>query len=164
MGLIVNKLRGDPTLLGDGPRQLEEITGKPVLGITPYLSDLRLPEEDSVALERRARTGHPVPEMALDLAVIDIPALANVDDFDLLEEEPGMSLRYVCGPAELGRPHAVFLPGTKNALAALALLDATGLAARIVQLAHSGGRPVRRLSVARQVGCRPVAHRGRGRA
>jgi adenosylcobyric acid synthase len=137
-GLIINLFRGDPTLLGDGPRQLERLTGKPVLEVVPYLADPRLPEEDSVALDERRSAVPNVSQGTLDLAMIRVPALANFDDFDPFEREPGVSLRYVQEVVDLDRQHAILLPGTKNTLAALAFLDASGLSAHITQLAADG--------------------------
>lgn len=136
-GMIINKFRGDPVLLGNGLQQLEQITGKPVLGVLPWLADVRLPEEDSVALEDRPRSPRPVPGQ-LDLVIPEIPSIANLDDFDALEAEPGVLVRYVRRAEEFGHPHAVLLPGAKNTLAAMEFLDASGLAPRIVRAAHAG--------------------------
>lgn len=136
-GLIVNKFRGDPALLGDGLHQLEQITGKPVLGVLPFLADVRLPEEDSMALADRPHSARSIPGQ-LDLLIAEIPTIANLDDFDALDAEPGVQVRYVRHWAEFGRPHAILLPGAKNTLAALEFLDINGLALCIVQAAHAG--------------------------
>jgi adenosylcobyric acid synthase len=134
-GLIVNRFRGDLELLRPGLRFLEERTGKPVLGVLPYLRDLRLPEEDAVALERGPVARKDAP---LDVAVVQFPRIANFDDFDLLAAEPAVALRYVTRPAELGRPDLVILPGTKTTVADLAFLRSSGLAADVVELARRG--------------------------
>jgi len=83
-GLIINKFRGDVTLLQSALEFLEERTGKPVLGVVPYFRDIRIAQEDSVYLDERpenAATGD------LDIAVIRLPHISNYDDFDPLEEE-----------------------------------------------------------------------------
>jgi adenosylcobyric acid synthase len=130
-GLLVNRFRGDSALFKDGIRILEERSGLPVLGVVPYLRDLALPEEDAVALEDVARG-------PADIAVIRLPRIANFDDFDPLQREPGVRLRYVSRRAELGSPRAVILPGTKSTLADLAWLKREGLAEAIAQLAQAG--------------------------
>src|SRR5262245_58039095 len=124
-GLVVNKFRGDRTLFADGVRILEERGGVPVLGVVPHLPALAVPEEDAVALDsfipRPARG-------SIDIVVIRLPRIANFDDFDPLAAEPGVTLRYVQTPRELGAPHAMILPGTKSTIAELDWLRATGLA------------------------------------
>lgn len=134
-GLVVNKFRGDPALFSDGVRILEERAAVPVLGVIPYLHDLVLPEEDSMALpcaERAPRQG------ALDIVVIRLPHIANFEDFDPLRQEPGVDVRYATNRGSLGRPKAIILPGSKNTLADLAWLRARGLDQDIVRLAEKG--------------------------
>ncbi len=137
-GLVVNKFRGDAALFTDGVRILQERGEVPVLGVVPYLPALALPEEDAVALDSGVRGPEPgvsAEGAALNIAVIRLPHVANFDDFDPLRREPGVRLRYVRTVEELGRPHAVVLPGTKSTLADLAWLRAQGLADRIGRLA-----------------------------
>src|SRR3990172_10624421 len=98
-GLVINKFRGDLSLLGSGRQFLEGRTGKPVLGVIPYFHDIWLADEDSVALEERGRT----EVAAIDVAVIRLPHIANFDDFDPLEHEADVTVRYVRTAAELGR-------------------------------------------------------------
>jgi adenosylcobyric acid synthase len=134
-GLIVNKFRGARSLFDDGVRILEERAGVPVLGVIPYLRDLEIPEEDAVALER------PVVKAASfdkDIAVIQLPHIANFDDFDPLNREPGVQLRYVDNPESLGRPDAVILPGTKTTMADLAWMRQRGLDRAVRRLAQMG--------------------------
>jgi adenosylcobyric acid synthase len=133
-GLVVNKFRGDPALFADGVRILEERGGFPVLGVIPHLPALAIPEEDAVALD----VVTPRAAAALDLAVVRLPHIANFDDFDPLLGEAGVGLRYVQSRAELGRPHAVILPGTKSTVADLAWLRGQGLAEAIQELAARG--------------------------
>ncbi|MGE3807532.1 MAG: cobyric acid synthase [Gemmataceae bacterium] len=136
-GLIVNKFRGDPTLFTDGIRILEERSGLPVLGVIPYLQDLRLPEEDAVALDAAKRHGVARQDV-IDIAVIRLPRISNFDDFDALQGEAEVQVRYVASVAELGRPHAIILPGTKSTAGDLDWLGQQGLAHTISQLAKDG--------------------------
>jgi len=121
-GLIVNRFRGDPALFADGVAILEQRSGLPVLGVVPWIDELGLAEEDAVALERRrdARTG------PITVAVVQLPQIANFDDFDPLEREPGIAVRYITHPAECDGAAAVILPGTKHTLAARRWLSARG--------------------------------------
>ncbi len=135
-GLIVNKFRGDVRLLQPGLEMLEERTGVPVLGVIPYLHQLHIAEEDSVALEGASAAAR--LDGALDVAVIRLPRISNFDDFDGLALEPGVQLRYVSTPRELGQPAAVILPGTKHTISDLGWLRSQGLDGRIVDLARQG--------------------------
>lgn len=135
-GLIVNKFRGDLALFADGVHILEARGGVPVLGVVPWLPDHGIAEEDAVALERRE--GQPAGGGGVEVAVVAFPRIANFDDFDPLRMEPGVQVRYVRSVRELGRPHAVILPGTKHTLADLAWLRETGLADAVTTLADQG--------------------------
>ncbi len=139
-GLIVNKFRGDPSLFTDGVRILEDRSGLPVLGVVPWLADHGVPEEDGAGLDDPAHTSAlgVASEPAIDIAVIKLPRIANFDDFDPLATEPGVRVRFVHTPADLGRPDAVILPGAKHTLADLAWLRATGLADAVLGLAAQG--------------------------
>ena len=132
-GLVINKFRGDVSLLGSGLRMLEDRAGVPVLGVVPYLRDLLISEEDSAGLEATSGGAG-----LLDVAVIRLPRISNFDDFDLLAAEPAVSLRYVTDPARLGRPDLVILPGSKGTVSDLQFLRETGLAAAITALARTG--------------------------
>jgi adenosylcobyric acid synthase len=140
-GFIINKFRGDIRLLGDGLRMLQERAfNTPTLGVIPYLPEIGIAAEDSVALEEQP-AGAPVQaeiSETVEIAVIRLPRIANFDDFDPLKTEPGVSLHYVERLSELGKPAAIILPGSKTTLADLAWLHESGLAARIVSLARSG--------------------------
>jgi adenosylcobyric acid synthase len=133
-GLVVNKFRGDPALFTDGISILQQRAEVPVLGVVPYVRDLGLPEEDAVALDE---PGRPTPQ-EIDIAIIRLPHIANFDDFDLLFAGPGLRVRYVTRPEELGAPRAVILPGTKSTVADLAWLRSTGFAEALVQLVRQG--------------------------
>jgi cobyric acid synthase CobQ len=134
-GFIVNRLRGQAAGLAPANVHLEQRCGKPVLGVVPFLNDLHLPEEDSVTFgvgryHRKAQR-----EDALDIAVIALPHISNFTDLDPLLIEPDVGLRSVSSPRDLGTPHAVILPGSKNTTADLQMLMDTGLAPAIAELA-----------------------------
>jgi adenosylcobyric acid synthase len=136
-GLIVNRFRGDVSLFRDGVTFLEQHTGLPVLGVVPHVPDLRIADEDSVALDDRP-AGAPKPGAVVDVAVLRLPHIANFDDFAPLEAEPGVGLRYVVRADELGWPDVVILPGTKSTVADLDWLRTSRLAERVVGLAAAG--------------------------
>ena len=134
---IINKFRGDVSLLEPGLAWLEERTGKPVLGVVPYYRDIEIAEEDSVSLEQRqqlkSQTGH-----VLDIAVMGFPHISNFDDFDPLRREPGVRLRYVESRDSIGEPDLIILPGTKTTMADLWWLRERGFAAEITRQAAAG--------------------------
>jgi len=120
-GLIINKFRGEYSILEPGLKMVEEITSKPVLGVIPYLKDLNLPMEDSVSLEEV-----PIRKEKIDIAIIQVPLISNFTDFDPLRAS-GLSVRYVKSIRELGRPDAVIIPGTKNTINALSWIKKNGM-------------------------------------
>jgi len=135
-GFIINKLRGDPSLLEPGLTMIEELTGVPVLGVVPWIRHVRLPEEDSVALDRRVDASGPFD--GVDVAVVRFPRIANFDDFDPLEAETSVRVRYVGHPSEFGDPDLVILPGTKATIADITWLRETGIAAQVLDAAARG--------------------------
>ena len=134
IGTVINKFRGDVELLRPGLRQLEELTGVPVLGVLPWMK-VDIDDEDSLAprLEKTDSAGRP-----LDIAVIRLPHVSNFTDFSPLEEHPAIGLRYVNRPEQLGHPDLVILPGTKNTMGDLRWLRETGLAGEILALHEAG--------------------------
>ncbi len=134
-GFVINRFRGDLALLSPAPEMLTERTGVPVLGVVPYVRNLRLPEEDAVALERRSarsRGDGALGADGLDVAVALLPRIANFDDIDPIAAEAGVRVRYVDEAGALGDPDLIVLPGTKATLADLAWLREGGLAGAIV--------------------------------
>ncbi len=135
-GLIVNKFRGDLEILRPGLAMLEELAGKPVLGVVPFAA-LDLDDEDSLSGRLSARTA----DGLLDIVVIRLPHLSNFTDFSAFSRIPGVSLRYAEKPGQLGRADFVILPGTKSTLSDLKWLRQSGMEARLLQL-HAAGTPV----------------------
>ena len=133
VGLIINKFRGDLDILRPGLSMLEEKTGKPVLGVVPYLR-VDVDDEDSLAPCLTQEAAH----KPLDAAVIRLPRISNFTDFAPLDEHPQIGVRYVDEVRKLGNPDLVILPGTKSTLADLLWLRQNGLETAIQKLAASG--------------------------
>ena len=132
-GLIINKFRGDKTILDPGVEMLEERSGIPVVGVAPYLN-IQVEDEDS--LTERFETNRTVD--MIDIAVIRVPRISNFTDFNPLESIQGVSLRYVKNPSELGNPDMIILPGTKNTMEDLLWMRENGLEALILKEAAKG--------------------------
>ncbi len=141
-GFIINKFRGDISLFDSGVRIIEARTQKKVLGVVPYMKDLLLPQEDSVALERKMGREVNSSGATVNIGIIRLPHISNYTDFDPLEQEPGVSVRYLDHHQELENFHVLILPGTKNTIADLLYLERTGLAAKIKKYAGAGGRVI----------------------
>jgi adenosylcobyric acid synthase len=122
---IVNKFRGDVSLLKPGLDWLEARTGVPVAGVVPYYRDIHIAEEDSMTQERRYAMKHR-RDFDIDIAVIALPHIANFDDFDPLDREPRVRLRYVEDGDSLGKPDLIILPGSKATIGDLSYLRAVG--------------------------------------
>jgi len=132
---VINKFRGDKNLLEPGLRFLERRTGVPVAGVIPWFNDIRVAEEDALGLEP-PQPGSSSAEV--DIAVIQLPHLSNFDDFDPLQEEAGVSLRYVASSHQLGNPDVVILPGSKTTVADLKWLRQHSLDKHITDLHRLG--------------------------
>jgi adenosylcobyric acid synthase len=135
---VINKFRGDASLLAPGLEELERRTGLPTLGVLPFAKGLSLDAEDSLGLTAALR-GASGSEASLDVAVVALPHLANFTDLDALAIEPSVSLRLVASPSELGDPDLVIIPGSKTTAADLSWLNETQLAAAITVLAADSG-------------------------
>jgi adenosylcobyric acid synthase len=134
-GIVINKFRGQRSLLESGLTWLEERTGIPVLGVIPWL-EIALPAEDSLDLFERRSRNH---QADLSIGVIRLPRIANFTDFDPLEAEPTVNLRYIQPQQFLGQPDAVILPGSKTTIADLRMLQQTGMAQQLQAYAAAGG-------------------------
>ena len=137
-GFVINKFRGDPALLAPGLDMLRARTGVPVLGVIPFIHGLHIADEDSVSLEERRRRRRPSSPEVLDVAVVCLPRLSNQDDFDALEAEPGVAVRYVDRAADLEGADLVVLPGSKTTVADLGWLRAGGFAEALAGRAARG--------------------------
>lgn len=137
-GFVVNRFRGDQGLLGDAIDYTRRHTGRPVLGVVPYLHDHGLPEEDSVSFKSGSFDDCACPDESVEIAVVDLPHISNFTDFDAFRVEPDVRLKIVRTAGELNQPDAVVLPGSKNTIGDLEYLKAKGIAARLKALAARG--------------------------
>ena len=137
-GYLVNRFRGDASLLGPAHQYLLDHTGVPVLGTVPYIRDLNIPEEDMAGFPwgQNADCGPKEPG-TLDIAVVMLRHVSNFTDFAPLAAEPDVRLRPVRRAEEWGDPDVVMLPGSKSVVPDLDDLRRSGLADRI--LAHAAG-------------------------
>ncbi|WP_271901516.1 cobyric acid synthase [Limosilactobacillus reuteri] len=138
-GIIINKFRGDKSLLEPGNKMIEELTGIPVIGVLP-MSDIDIDEEDSVSLSRKPRRKD--IQKDLDVAVIDLNKISNFTDIHSLKIQPDVSVRYVLTASELGTPDLLILPGSKNTNEDLAALRKNELADAIMRAHRDGSRVV----------------------
>src|SRR3954447_5761144 len=125
-GFVINKFRGDDSILAPGVTRIEELTGRPVLGVLPYLEDVWMDVEDSLALES-ARRERPTDGDTLDVAVLRLRWMSNFTDADALAAEPGVRVRFTRSIADIERADLVVVPGTKATVEDLARLREDGL-------------------------------------
>ncbi len=142
-GLIVNKFRGDLSLWQSGEQLLADRSGVPVLGTVPFFNDIRIAEEDSVALDEGTASvlqhQQHQGKGVLEVVVVRLPYLSNYDEFDALAAEAMVRLRVAASPTEFpAQPDLIILPGTKNTLSDLAWLWRQGLAQHIRRCAKRG--------------------------
>ncbi len=132
-GLVINKFRGDVSILEPGLRMLEDQCKKPVFGVIPYIH-AKIDDEDSLSerLVRHSGSG------LIDIVVIRLPRISNFTDFNVFESFEGVSLRYAGRVSELGEPDMVILPGSKNTGKDLLWLRESGLEAAVKKANENG--------------------------
>jgi adenosylcobyric acid synthase len=131
VAFLINKFRGDASLLAPGIDFLIDRFRLPVLGVVPYIPRLRIAEEDSVALEER-RGRRITSDAQVDIAIIRLPHMSNYDDFLPLEHEPGVVVRFIENHDELDGADLVVIPGSKSTVADLGWLRRAGIARAII--------------------------------
>jgi len=148
-GFLINKFRGEVSLLAPGLDFLEKRTGIPVLGVIPYFKDIYIQEEDGVVLEnvgsreRQSAIRNPKSAIdAIDIVVLHLPHISNFTDLDALAAEQGVQVRYTRDPAALAGADVVVIPGSKNTINDLLFLRETGLEQGIRDHAAAGGMVV----------------------
>ena len=124
-GLIINKFRGDVSILDPGIKMLEEKGGIPVTGVVPYMH-LVLEDEDSLSERFENKTVN-----VIDIAVVRFPRISNFTDFNVFECIDGVSVRYVNNVSEIGNPDMIILPGSKNTVADLLWMRENGIEAAV---------------------------------
>ena len=132
-GTVINKFRGDRSILEPGIRKLEKLCGVPVAGVVPYIH-VDIDDEDSLS-ERFSRN---TKRKLIDIVVIRLPRISNFTDFSPFERYGNVSLRYVDQVAELHKPDMIIIPGTKSTIADLIWLRECGLEAAIKKEADAG--------------------------
>ncbi|MCQ2417383.1 MAG: cobyric acid synthase [Oscillospiraceae bacterium] len=130
-GLIINRFRGDRSLFQDGIDILQQRSGKPVLGVVPYIQH-HLEDEDSFSrrLEKNYNSG------VIDIAVVHFPKISNFSDFDVFSQYQGVSVRYISEAEQIGNPDLLILPGTKSTISDMMWMRETGLEQAILALAQ----------------------------
>ncbi|MGW7360955.1 cobyric acid synthase [Streptomyces sp. NPDC054802] len=145
-GYLVNKFRGDVSLLEPGLDMLRSLTGRPTYGVLPYAHGLGIDEEDGLRVSlrgavRESVVAAPVGQDVLRVAVCAVPLMSNFTDVDALAAEPGVVVRFVDRAEELVDADLVVVPGTRGTVRALAWLRERGLADALARRAAEG-RPV----------------------
>ncbi len=130
-GLIINKFRGDLSLLDSGIEILEKKGRIPVMGVIPYM-DIQLEDEDSLTERFQVKK-----KGAIDIAVIRYPRISNFTDFNVFEQIAEVSVRYVSSVNALGQPDLIFLPGSKNSMSDLYWMRQNGLEEAVKNLAKT---------------------------
>jgi cobyric acid synthase CobQ/L-threonine-O-3-phosphate decarboxylase len=136
-GFLVNKFRGQASLLESAHDYVKMHTGRKVLGVVPYLKNLGLPEEDSVSFKKgsfnRKHSGD-----GIEIVVINLPHISNFTDVEPFLDEPDVTLRIVDNATDIGAPQAIILPGSKNVIHDLQFLKGGGFAEKIGQSLDRG--------------------------
>lgn len=132
-GTIINKFRGDKTILDPGIEMLEDMSKIPVVGVTPYMH-VDIDDEDSLSdrFTREKSVG------LIDIVVIRLPRISNFTDFNMLENIEGVSLRYVNKAEDIKNPDMIIIPGTKNTMEDLMWMRQVGIEATILKEAAKG--------------------------
>ena len=131
-GFIINKFRGDKSILEPGLVQLEKLTGIDVLGVLPY-EKFNIDEEDSLA-----ETLKNTEKGLIDIAVIKLPRISNFTDFAVFEYYEGVKVRYINDITDFGEPDLLIIPGTKNTIDDMRSIRSSGLITKIMQYAETG--------------------------
>jgi adenosylcobyric acid synthase len=136
-GFLINKFRGDESVLAPGLEQITSLTGRPVLGVLPFVEERFVDAEDSLAVAA-APVDLDGASGSLDVAVVRLRWMSNFTDLDALAREPGVRVRFTRSPVDIARADLVVLPGTKATVEDLARLRADGLDSALVARAQAG--------------------------
>lgn len=131
-GFIINKFRGDKSILEPGLDKIEKLTGIDVLGVLPY-EQFNIDEEDSLASVLKNKE-----KGLIDIAVIKLPRISNFTDFAVFEYYDDVKVRYIENVSDFGQPDLLIIPGTKNTIDDMRYIRSSGLITRIMQYAETG--------------------------
>lgn len=138
-GYVINKFRGDQSILDPGLEEITRRTGLANLGVLPWLEDVWLDGEDSLSLGNLTRTSSRSDDQtALTVAVIRLPRISNATDVDALAQEPGVRVVVTTSPADVAAADLVVLPGSRSTLSDLAWLHRSGIAEALQSRARAG--------------------------
>jgi len=135
-GLVINKFRGDQKLLINGLKFLEKKSGKKLLGVVPYYTDINLPEEDSLFFNTRKKDK--IKKGRINITVVKLPHIANFTDFSVLEKEPQVNLCYTIEKKLFLKADCIILPGSKNTLFDLNFINSNGIGDAVKKQAGNG--------------------------
>lgn len=139
-GYLVNKFRGQASLLDAAHSYVTLHTGREVFGVIPHIHNLGLPEEDSVSFKKGSfNTIEKLRDDKIEIVVVSTPHISNFTDIEPFLEEPDVSLRIVDNVGDIGSPHAIVLPGSKNVIHDLKFLLQGGFVSKIEECIAAGG-------------------------
>ncbi len=141
-GFVINRFRGDIALLQDGLDWLEEYTGKPVLGVLPYLHGLHLDAEDAVPEALVAQQNEHELQRTLRVVMPLLPHISNHTDFEPLRLHPQLDFRYVRHEEPIPAADLIILPGSKNVGFDLNWLRSQGWEAVLQKHLRYGGKVI----------------------
>jgi cobyric acid synthase CobQ/L-threonine-O-3-phosphate decarboxylase len=136
-GFLVNKFRGQASLLQSAHDYVKLHCGREVMGVVPFLANLGLPEEDSVSFKKGSFNRQHEGE-GIEIVVVNLPHISNFTDIEPFLEEPDVTIRIAEKPEEIGRPQAIILPGSKNVIHDLHFLKSNGFVEKIGQCREYG--------------------------
>ncbi|MGO1384051.1 MAG: cobyric acid synthase [Arachnia sp.] len=137
-GYVINKFRGDQSILDPGLTEITRRTGLANLGVLPWLEDVWLDGEDSLSLGTlNHTTARSHTRSTLSVAVIRLPRISNATDVDALAQEPGVRVVVTTSPADVAAADLVVLPGSRSTLTDLAWLRSSGLADALITRARA---------------------------
>jgi len=137
-GFLVNRFRGDASLLRSAHDYVQNHTGIEVVGTVPYIHDLGIPEEDSVSFkEGKLQKERPLCDH-VEIALINLPHVSNFTDIEPFLDEPDVHLRIVESTEDLGTPDCIIIPGSKNVMGDISFLKNSNLGDAILSFANKG--------------------------
>jgi len=138
-GFLINKFRGDPSLFKSGIEYIERSTSIPVLGLIPYVEDLRIDLEDSVIIQKERLKKQVTLPQKINIAVVRLPSISNFTDLQILSMEKDVIVNYLFSPDELTPMYdCLIIPGTKNAMEDCLWIKNTGWSEKVRQFAEDG--------------------------